>query len=415
MLNDIFHSIVWSEQRWRECLGLNLTLVSRVPEDVQHKVPRHWHQFEAPHPLWQPILGTFYILIGAVAMMGNSLVLWIFGTTRSLRCGTNLLVMNLALTDLLMVLTQFPVLVANCYNHRWTLGPAACEIYGFCGALFGTVSIITMALIALDRYFAIVNPYSGWRLSYGKASVWVGAAWSYGVLWCIPPLVGWNQYVLEGFLTSCTFDYLSDEPWSRLYVFLMFMFAYVIPLAVISWCYSCIYFSVSRHDRRLIKENQMAVNSLNIHQRETQLARVVLTSVGFWTMAWTPYAVVALLGVFSWSSALTPINTMLPALFAKLSTLYNPFIYAVSHHRYRQEVARRLPWLCWVMITERHQGMPSTLRSPTFLYHSDVVSHTSSFRTFSKKEKAVIDLPSADNLASSMARDSTSHSRSTDL
>lgn len=61
-------------------------------------------------------------------MTGNSLVLWIFGTTRSLRCGTNLLVMNLALTDLLMVVTQFPVLVTNCYSHRWTLGPTACEV-----------------------------------------------------------------------------------------------------------------------------------------------------------------------------------------------------------------------------------------------------------------------------------------------
>lgn len=39
--------------------------------------------------------------------------------------------------------------------------PPAPQIYGFCGALFGTVSIITMALIAFDRYRAIVTPFAG--------------------------------------------------------------------------------------------------------------------------------------------------------------------------------------------------------------------------------------------------------------
>ena len=53
---------------------------------------------------------------------------------------------------------------------------------------------------------------------------------------------------------------------------------------------------------------------------------------------WLYFAVtvVSLLGVSSWYSLLTPLATALPALFAKLSTVYNPFIYAISHHKYRQ-------------------------------------------------------------------------------
>lgn len=47
-------------------------------------------------------------------------------------------------------------------------------------------------------------------------------------------------------------------------------------------------------------------------------------------------SVVSLLGVTSWHSVLTPMATALPALFAKLSTVYNPFIYAISHPKYRQ-------------------------------------------------------------------------------
>ncbi|XP_063593057.1 rhodopsin-like [Penaeus indicus] len=179
-------TVVWSIRRWevlsyahlRELTDLaNVTLLTFVAPDVHHKVHEHWHQFPVPHPLWHPVLGTLYAIIGLLALTGNGMVLWVFAMTRSLRSGTNLLTMNLALSDLLMMLTQFPVLISNCFHQSWTLGPLAYQkllyfslrpcplppapqIYGFCGALFGTVSIITMALIAFDRYRAIVTPFA---------------------------------------------------------------------------------------------------------------------------------------------------------------------------------------------------------------------------------------------------------------
>ncbi|XP_063840017.1 LOW QUALITY PROTEIN: melanopsin-A-like [Scylla paramamosain] len=234
-------------------------------------------------------------------LTGNCLVLWIFGTSRNLRGGTNLLVMNLALADLLMMASQSPEQpeekVLSTKLMKWS--GANLGSTGFCGALFGTVSIVTLALIALDRYNAIVNPYTvtftsrlqGWRLSYERAVAWAAGSWAYAAVWCCPPLLGWNQYVLEGFLTSCTFDYLTEEPWSRIYVFLLFVFAYVVPLTVITVCYSLIYFSVFRHDHLLVRDNVLTKSTCwTLHRRETQLARVVVISVLFWALAWTPYA-----------------------------------------------------------------------------------------------------------------------------
>ncbi|CAL4131331.1 unnamed protein product, partial [Meganyctiphanes norvegica] len=346
MLNDVLKSIIWSGSLWQQCKEDNRTLISMVSDDVYHKVPQHWHSFTAPHPLWQPILGTLYIIIGLMSVTGNTLVLWIFGTTRNLQSGTNMLTMNLAASDLGMMVTQFPVLVANCYNQKWTLGPTACEIYGFCGALFGTVSIITLSLIAIDRYYAITDPFVGWRLSQGKAWLWILGTWFYGTIWCVPPILGWNQYVLEGFLTSCSFDYLSDDPWTRGYVYFLMVGAYILPLTIIIACYGFIYASVHQHNHRMKSKEDSKESrvSKSIQRRERQLARVVILSVIFWTIAWTPYAVVSMMGVFSWTVYLTPLCTMLPALFAKLSTVYNPFIYAVSHPRYRKGISNKIVW-----------------------------------------------------------------------
>ncbi|KAG7176295.1 Opsin-like, partial [Homarus americanus] len=186
----------------------------------------------------------------------------------------------------------------------------------------------------------------------------------------------------------------------------MFVFAYVLPLSVISCCYKLIFTSVARHNQQVIKENEM--NSLNIQQRETQLARVVITTVGFWIMAWTPYAVVSLLGVFSWRGALTPVSTMLPAVFAKLSTVCNPFIYAVSHPRYRQELSHRLPWLCC-----RVEVLPRVVSSRQRPFTSNF-SHTPSFRS-SRKDKDLMDLPSPDDLAIFLEKKTVNRVTSTDL
>uniref|UniRef100_A0A0P4W3F6 G-protein coupled receptors family 1 profile domain-containing protein n=1 Tax=Scylla olivacea TaxID=85551 RepID=A0A0P4W3F6_SCYOL len=103
----------------------NVTLLDLVRPEVHHKVHHHWHSFPPPHPLWHPILGTLYTIIGLLSLTGNGIVLWVFSLTRSLRSGTNLLTINLAFSDLLMMLTQFPILVANCFNQSWMLGPFA--------------------------------------------------------------------------------------------------------------------------------------------------------------------------------------------------------------------------------------------------------------------------------------------------
>ncbi|MPC89965.1 rhodopsin [Portunus trituberculatus] len=126
------------------------------------------------------------------------------------------------------------------------------QVSGFCGALFGTVSIISLALIALDRYRAIMSPFGSTRLSMRRAAWWVCGVWVYSVSWCILPFLGWNQYVLEGFLTSCSFDYLSDDLWSKSYIVMLFLAAYALPLGVISYCYFYIMSSVKQHDKEIL-------------------------------------------------------------------------------------------------------------------------------------------------------------------
>lgn len=69
----------------------------------------------------------------------------------------------------------------------------------------------------------------------------------------------------------------------------------------------------------------------------------VLISAGF-LVCWTPYSLVSLWSIFRDSSSIPPEITLLPCMFAKSSTVYNPLIYYFFSRSFRAEV-NKLRWL----------------------------------------------------------------------
>lgn len=84
-------------------LAANQSVIDRVMPDMLEITPAYWHQFPALNPVWQQVLGCFVFLCGCITIIGNSLVIYIFATTKSLRTPSNLLVINLAISDLNMM------------------------------------------------------------------------------------------------------------------------------------------------------------------------------------------------------------------------------------------------------------------------------------------------------------------------
>lgn len=71
---------------------------------------------------------------------------------------------------------------------------AGCELYAFCGALFGICSMITLTVIAIDRYFVITRPLTSIGvLSRKRAFIILMAVWIYSLGWSLPPFFGWSE------------------------------------------------------------------------------------------------------------------------------------------------------------------------------------------------------------------------------
>lgn len=76
--------------------------------------------------------------------------------------------------------------------------------------------------------------------------------WGYVMPWSLAPyLEVWGRFVPEGFLTSCTFDYLTDSFDIRMFVGSIFTFSYCIPMSLILFFYSRIVSQVVAHEKAL--------------------------------------------------------------------------------------------------------------------------------------------------------------------
>lgn len=196
------------------------------------------------------------------------------------------------------MMLKTPIFIYNSFHRGFALGVWGCQVFSVMGTLSGIGASITNACIAYDRYKTIAKPLGG-RLSMKKALLIILIIWGYVMPWAILPTYEvWGRYVPEGFLTSCTFDYLTDTFDNRMFVGTLFTFAYVIPMSLILYFYAQIVSHVVAHEKALRDQaKKMNVESLrsNVdHQKasvEIRIAKAAILICFLFVASWTPYAV----------------------------------------------------------------------------------------------------------------------------
>ncbi|XP_077469120.1 melanopsin-A-like [Stigmatopora argus] len=378
-----------SEQHTAAPDSPTVNMTSRSPHPFPTvDVPDHAHY----------TIGSVILAIGITGMVGNFLVIYAFSRSRSLRTPANMFIINLAVTDFLMCVTQAPVFFTSSMHKRWIFGEKACELYAFCGALFGICSMMTLTVIAIDRYFVITRPLTSIGvLSRKRALSVLAAAWAYSLAWSLPPFFGWSAYVPEGLLTSCTWDYVTFTPSVRAYTMLLFTFVFLLPLVVIVSCYVFIFKAVRRTNKTVSKmsgsgvlahlSSRDSVKKFQRLQNEWKMAKIALIIILLYVVSWSPYSAVALTAFAGYADMLTPYMNSVPAVIAKASAIHNPIIYAITHPKYRVALAKYIPCLGTLLcvrpmdLRSASSSFASTRRSTVTSQSSEI---SSQFRRQSK-------------------------------
>ncbi|CAH2091414.1 unnamed protein product [Euphydryas editha] len=322
-----------------------------IPEEHQDLVHEYWRNFPAVSKYWHFGLACIYSILMLTSLSGNGMVIWIFSTSKSLRSASNMFVINLAVFDLMMML-EMPMLISNSFYQRPLGYQLGCDIYAVLGSLSGYGGAMANAIIAFDRYKTISSPLDG-RLNRVQASLLILFSWLWALPFTfLPAFKIWGRYMPEGFLTTCSFDYLTEDQDTKIFTICVFIWSYLIPLMFICFFYSKLFSAVRLHERMLKEQaKKMNVKSLAANKEdagksvEIRIAKVAFTIFFLFVCAWTPYAFVSITGAFGDRSLLTPVTTMVPAVCAKIVSCIDPWVYAINHPKYRAELQKRVPWM----------------------------------------------------------------------
>ncbi|KAM9339233.1 opsin 8, group member c [Symphorus nematophorus] len=283
-------------------------------------------------------VGLTILSVVLLSVLGNGLVLVICYRRRKKMVGSELLCVNLAVVDFLCCICFYPLSILSSFQHAWLGETVTCVYYGLGCYIFGLCGMFTIAAISIVRYlktcYSLV--YAVW-LEGANIRIACCAIWLVAAVWSSFPLFGWGEYVPEPYGLSCTIAWRGYHTSAKdaFYVICSFACFTLVPvlLIVVSQCQ--ILYKVSRFSYSL---SARGIRN-NLRYAEKRLSMMFFCiSLGF-VIAWAPYAVVSFLFIFhkgSWYMA--PEGFVFPALFAKSSHIYNPFIYFYFNKTFQKEL-----------------------------------------------------------------------------
>lgn len=202
---------------------------------------------EAVRSFASVFLPIIYALALVVGLAGNALVVMVYASPRRLRTLTDVCILNLTISDLLLLLT-LPFWAADAV-HGWRLGAVACKLTSF---LYGTnfsCGMLLLACISVDRYLAVAHNATG-RTGPRARRQWLlvcVALWGVASFLCLPELI-FSTVKHSHHRTSCTAVYPPDmaRPTKATLELLEVTLSFLLPFLVMVVCYCRVGRALSR-------------------------------------------------------------------------------------------------------------------------------------------------------------------------
>ncbi|KXJ84287.1 hypothetical protein RP20_CCG013608 [Aedes albopictus] len=104
-----------------------------------------------------------YAVIFLLSVVGNLLVILTLAQNKRMRTVTNVYLLNLAISDLLLGVFCMPFTLVGQVLRKFIFGSIMCKLIPYFQAVSVSVAVWTLVAISLERYFAICRPLSSRR------------------------------------------------------------------------------------------------------------------------------------------------------------------------------------------------------------------------------------------------------------
>ncbi|XP_042219789.1 uncharacterized protein LOC121864697 [Homarus americanus] len=203
-----------------------------------------------------------YVIIFLLGVIGNTLVIVTLLQNRKMRTITNVFLLNLAFSDLLLGVFCMPFTLVGSLLRDFIFGPVMCRLIPYFQAVSVSVSVWTLVAISLERYYAICQPLRsrGWQ-TLSHAYKIISLVWLLSLVF-MAPIAALSQLLPVG----DTSRHKCREMWPSLHLergFSMFLGAglLLVPLVIMVAAYSSITISLW-HGMRLERETGQGTRPL---------------------------------------------------------------------------------------------------------------------------------------------------------
>lgn len=270
---------------------------------------------------------VFLTLCFLIGVPGNGLVIWTILSKFPQRSFTIALILNLAVADLLVILTV-PFWIYY-FAKGWVFGDIMCRFLIYLVYTTVYTSVFSITLMSLHRCAVTVLPLASQRWRKARAMhVIMLAVWLLGGLFSCPSLIFSPKKMPRG---KCTDEFYETANQQLAVYIAETLFGFVIPFAVLAVCYTYV---------------ARKIWTLKNH-KEMKAGKLIAAVVGAFFVCWLPFHILNLIVI----SALllrhakpqvsqnllesTKMLTNVHGAVAFFSSCINPILYAFAARSFR--------------------------------------------------------------------------------
>ncbi|KAM6900219.1 type-1 angiotensin II receptor [Xenentodon cancila] len=292
-----------------------------------------------------PIVYGFNFVIG---MIGNSMVVAIIYFYMKLKTVANILVLNLAISDLTFLITLPMWATFTATGYQWPFGGFLCKTSAGLVIFNLYTSIFFLTALSIDRYLAIVHPVRSRRLrTVVYARITCVVIWLFAFVLSVPTALTRDVHFIEiSKTTVCGILHQSTKNDKRLQQLLLAMglmkslLGFLVPFLIIITCYCLI-------GRALLRAKHIQKSS---RSRDDEVLHMLAAAVLAFFLCWAPHQVFHFMQILTQlilvenCTVLEIIDTAMPftICIAYFNSCVNPIVYGFVGHNFRKNLLRLL-------------------------------------------------------------------------
>ena len=285
-----------------------------------------------------------YCLILIISLAGNSFIGIIVYKTKTMRKTINFMIVNMAMSDLLLPIFALPVILSKLYADSWLIsgvpGEALCKLVYVLQDISTAVSVQSMVLITVDRFGAVVLPMRSPLISSKLCLVFIPATWIVASAVFTPYFFALKLVENRGDLTCAlrwkeAFGESSSKVNFMLAISAVFLY---IPFASMLILYSIVIIKLKTMKLPGEQSLKAAKQHSKIHRNALKMAVAIV--LGF-AICWIPLSVFNVLYLFVWDTS-TPLSRgilhyhFIASFIARANCAVNPCICFTFSENYRR-------------------------------------------------------------------------------